>query len=464
MLGIVRRIAGLCVIGAVGSAVRPLLRQSVVCGALLAASGCSTQAPVKPLPADPAFAAGVPVGHTRFSNTSLSELFTDLVFDTEWGETIPRLLRLDAPVSVHLTGPSSADYAQFVDGLLSQIAREAGVEISRGAPPHNLVVRFVPGREWAPLSGNQCIIVFGTPTWASFLQDRQRYSDWQAVAPIELASRTVFIPDTNEPHEIRECLIEEIAQALGPTNDIYGLGPSIFNDDDAHVWPTRLDYLMLRVLYDPRMRSGIGRADARARALEILNRINPKGHRAPSLPPHRQREFLRWRKQLHDLYDLISKGRARTPSARAIVTAILREARTKAPFTAYHCEALSVAATLETDDKSPAALGAVDQAERVCETVHGPSDIRAAGLQLSRGIALLGQRRDRDALQAIEGLDRTFLAYGQDAMLAIAYAARWTALYNLGDPEAERAKELALAWTIYAFGEDHDAIQRWKTL
>lgn len=417
---------------------------------------------VKPL--DAGFAGMVPIGHTRFSNTSLSALFTDLVFDTEWGGTIPKLLRLEAPVSVALVGQGSERYTDFLDALLAQIGREASIAISRGGPPNGLTVQFVPGTDWGPLDGNQCVIVFGRPGWQTFLQDRARYSDWRKVSADELAYRTVFIPDSNEPHEIRECLIEEVAQALGPTNDIYGLGPSIFNDDDAHVWPTRLDYLMLRVLYDPEMAPGIGRREARTRAARILDRINPDGRGAPILPAHRQKDFLSWRKQLHRLYDLINSGKAGSPKAQAIVERILREAESRAPNSPYHCEALSVAATLESERPGGAALPAVDRARNICERAHGKSDIRNAALRLSRAIALLSEKRDEATLREIEGLPDLFLAQGQEALLAITHAVRWTALYNLDDPNAEAARTLAIAWSTYAFGEDNAAVQRWRKL
>ena len=105
---------------------------------------------------------------------------------------------------------------------------------------------------------------------------------------------TVYIPNTLEPYLMRLCLIEEIAQALGPANDLYGAGMSIFNDDNVHVWPTALDYLMLRVLYQPEMRTGLSRAETRRRARQVLARLNPAGNTAPALPTLRQKEMSDW--------------------------------------------------------------------------------------------------------------------------------------------------------------------------
>ena len=53
------------------------------------------------------------------------------------------------------------------------------------------------------------------------------------------------------------CIHEEIAQGLGLANDSPGARPSIFNDDEEFALLTRHDELLLRMLYDPRLRSGM---------------------------------------------------------------------------------------------------------------------------------------------------------------------------------------------------------------
>ena len=415
-------------------------------------------------PTDAAFAAAVPVGHTRFSNQSLAELFGDLHFDTEWGEAVPELLRLNAPINVALNGPGSAQYTGFLDRFLGQISAQANIDAARGQGPHNLFIWLVPGTEWGPLAGNQCVIVFGKPTWPEFLIDRRRYSDYSAVSRSELALRTIFIPNTNEPHEIRECLIEEIVQSLGPSNDIYGLGPSIFNDDDAHVWPTRLDYLMLRVLYDPEMDAGIRRQEAVRRARRILDRVNPDGQSAPRIPKHRQMDFLAWRENLHELFDMINSGDGESDRAHVVMKKIVGEAETRAPASPYHCEALSVAASMEREAGSARAKPALDRARQVCERVHGKADVRAASLKLAHAIMLIGDDKNRSALTETEGLPEVFLSTGQEALLAMTHAVRWTALFNMDDPKADAARRKAVAWSAYAFGDDHETVQQWRRL
>ncbi|MCY1125556.1 DUF2927 domain-containing protein [Frigidibacter sp. RF13] len=59
------------------------------------------------------------------------------------------------------------------------------------------------------------------------------------------------------------CIEEEIAQALGLVNDSSRARPSIFNDNQEFGTLTRQDELMIRLLYDPRLRPGMALAEAR---------------------------------------------------------------------------------------------------------------------------------------------------------------------------------------------------------
>ncbi|SFC51343.1 DUF2927 domain-containing protein [Tropicimonas isoalkanivorans] len=59
------------------------------------------------------------------------------------------------------------------------------------------------------------------------------------------------------------CLHEEVAQGLGLANDSPSARPSIFNDDEEFALLTRHDELLLRILYDPRLRPGMDAATAR---------------------------------------------------------------------------------------------------------------------------------------------------------------------------------------------------------
>ena len=55
---------------------------------------------------------------------------------------------------------------------------------------------------------------------------------------------------------MRDCLHEELAQAMGPLNDLYELSDSVFNDDNFHTVLTGFDMLVLRLHYAPELANG----------------------------------------------------------------------------------------------------------------------------------------------------------------------------------------------------------------
>ncbi|HQU69854.1 MAG TPA: DUF2927 domain-containing protein [Albidovulum sp.] len=59
------------------------------------------------------------------------------------------------------------------------------------------------------------------------------------------------------------CIHEELAQSMGLINDSPRARPSIFNDNEEFALLTRQDELMLKMLYDPRLKPGMTLAEAR---------------------------------------------------------------------------------------------------------------------------------------------------------------------------------------------------------
>ncbi len=75
----------------------------------------------------------------------------------------------------------------------------------------------------------------------------------------------------------RACIHEELAQGMGLANDSPQARPSIFNDDDEFATLTAMDQVMLQILYDPRLTSGMTLDQARPILTKIgddLNRPN----------------------------------------------------------------------------------------------------------------------------------------------------------------------------------------------
>ena len=71
------------------------------------------------------------------------------------------------------------------------------------------------------------------------------------------------------------CIVEELTQIMGLPNDSAAVYPSIFNDQSIYILLTGLDYLLLKVLYDPRVMPGMNSQQV----LPVLRKIVDEFHR-----------------------------------------------------------------------------------------------------------------------------------------------------------------------------------------
>jgi hypothetical protein len=78
-----------------------------------------------------------------------------------------------------------------------------------------------------------------------------------------ILNAVVIIPvDRAREHaKLVDCIVEELTQVLGLPNDSEKVFPSIFNDRSVDHLLSGLDYILLKTLYDPRLRPGMGKAE-----------------------------------------------------------------------------------------------------------------------------------------------------------------------------------------------------------
>ncbi len=408
-------------------------------------------APIPPrAPAEPVLHARLPAGHTAYDNASLARLFVTLTHDTEWGGARPHLVRFEAPVAVRMEGRGAAAHRGFLAAYLGYLRQHAGVAIGPGEAGANMFVRLVPGADFRVLlPAASCVLVPGDRAWGAFANAPDRMGGLAMAAARRIEAVTIFIPEDAIPADLRRCLLEEIAQGLGPLNDLYGLGPSIFNDDFGHLWPTRLDLLMLRVLYDPALETGLGRAETERRARAALDRLNPAGRAARPLPAVTHRSEGRWRAHVAEALRTDRSAAERRRAARAA----LAFAEAAFPASAWHCHSLLLHAQLEKAADPERADAALAEAEGLCARVHGAEDPRLAQIRLTRAGLALSRAAPAEALAATEGLAPVLAGHGLDEALAAHYSIRARALASLGQrAAARRAASQAAAWTAYATG------------
>jgi hypothetical protein len=89
------------------------------------------------------------------------------------------------------------------------------------------------------------------------------YAFFDPTMPSTYSAGIVLIRAEHPPLTRLSCVQEEMAQAMGLPNDSREARPSLFNDSREFALLTEHDAILLRMLYDPRLRPGMTAAEAR---------------------------------------------------------------------------------------------------------------------------------------------------------------------------------------------------------
>ena len=436
-------------------------RCALVLATLLAA--CSpgpTPAPptraatVSNLPPMRGFSDNTVVPVTR-SNPEMAEDFLDLTFRMESGRAISAMTRFEGPITVRVAAGAPGSLAPDLDALLARLRREAGIDISRSDQPDaSITVEAVPQKALQnAVPQAACFVVPRVHDWAEFLKMRRTDAvDWSTLTV--RTNATIFIPADAAPQEIRDCLHEELAQALGPLNDLYRLPDSVFNDDNIHAVLTGFDMLMLRATYAPELHSGMTRAQAAPLVGQLLARLNPRGQRSGvGSFPDTSRDWIA------AMETALTNGSGpavrRQSVARAV--AIANQFRWGGPREGFSYYALG---RLQVGYDSTAALAAFNRADAIYSgsplmQIHSAHiAVQKAAFTLSAGDAI-GTLKLADAGIPVAA------RHQNAALMATLMMFKAEALDMQGDSVAAQAVRVdSLGWARYGFGSDANVRDR----
>ncbi len=234
------------------------------------------------LPPMKIFAVPSPTPPAR-SNRDIARDFVDLSFMMESGRELPILTRFEGPITVRVTGKPPASLSPDLTRLLYRLRTEAGIDITLTKDKSaNITIEAVSRSDIRRnLPQAACFVAPNISSLSQYRSARRTSkTNWALLE--ERSKIAVFVPNDTSPQEVRDCLHEELAQALGPLNDLYRLSDSVFNDDNVHAVLTGFDMTILRAYYDPAMANGMSRDQVEARLPAVLARINPRGQNRSS--------------------------------------------------------------------------------------------------------------------------------------------------------------------------------------
>ena len=402
------------------------------------------------LPAMRTFGAPVRMPLTR-SNMSIAQDFLDLAFKMESGRSLPIFTRFEGPITVRVAGHYNDQLVTDLLKLTRRMQTEAGVNIFvNNAPNAAITVEAVPRSELnRVVPGAACFVVPRVSGWQEFLAMRRTPAvDWATVTTREKA--TVFVPSDVSPQETRDCLHEELAQAIGPLNDLYRLSDSIFNDDNMHAVLTSFDMLVLRAFYSPELRSGMSRQQVAEVLPGLLARLNPAGERGTaSRTSSTSRDWI----DLMEYALSSSNGLAQRQqvSERAInLTRAFGWNDIREGFANFVYGRLNVT---NNPQAAYAAFLAADQAYRADPGAR----VQRAHVAVQLAAYTLSHGRDQETLAIANEAIPIATAYENASLLATLMMFKAEALENLGyRNEAQQVRLDSLGWARYGFGSEQN--------
>lgn len=381
-------------------------------------------------------------------NAQLVQDFMALSFQLESGRPLAVFTRFEGPITVGVLGDPPDSLEPDLADLLVRLRREAGIDITRAAPGEaaSITVEALPRQELQRIVPQAaCFVVPNASGWDDFLNRRRDNStDWGLLTRRTRAA--VFLPSDVSPQEIRDCLHEEIAQALGPLNDLYRLPFSIFNDDNLHTVLTTFDMLILRATYDDTLRTGQSPREVARRLPAIFARLHPRGQ--GDATPLAQPSTRGWMRALNRSLSPGTGNRARVASAGQAVR-LARDAGWSDVRLGYSLLSFGRAA-LGTEPER--AIASILEAAFVFREAYG-QDVHAAHAVVQPAAFALTAGQADVTLRLVERAIPAAQAGQNAALLSTLLLIRAEALELEGRvSEASLVRQEGTAWALYGYG------------
>jgi len=405
-------------------------------------------APESDLPPVRVFAGSSPAAPAR-ANNDLAFDFIELSFRLESGRELPVLTRFEGPITVAVTGAQPPSLQHDLTRLLGRLRSEARIDITQTTGPvANITINAVPRSEIRnALPQAACFVAPNVSSMPEYLQARKaRTANWSQLR--ERTRLAIFLPNDVSPQEVRDCLHEELAQSLGPLNDLYRLADSVFNDDNVHTVLTGFDMMILRAYYSPKLHSGMTRGQVAATLPHIFREINPTGERIAATFP--VRTPIQWKRAVEAALgpaSTRSQRRAGAEEALRIARAMGLQDQRRA-FAHY-----AMGRVLQREDPATAQQHYL-QAQKFYEATPGTS-LHLAFVATQLSAYAISKGDGAEALNLIGPHIETARISENAALLSTLLLLRAEALDLENRASEARAVRLdSLGWARYGFGSD----------
>jgi hypothetical protein len=225
-----------------------------------------------------AFALEQPWHDKKFITDSFVKIALRREYSTNAKQDIVRKWRKPMRVYVQSKVGSSKLQKEMVGVQLNHLALITGHRIGfvANAKEANLIVVFTLKKNMK--SSMKTLGLYNNKSDA-ILEKAVCLGNIKATNKGEIRSAYIHIPvdSTRSRGLFLNCIVEEITQVMGLLNDSDDVFPSIFNDRSIDGYLSGLDYLLLKILYHPKIKMGMKETRVRDVVAEVLTELDDDG-------------------------------------------------------------------------------------------------------------------------------------------------------------------------------------------
>jgi hypothetical protein len=202
-----------------------------------------------------------------FTDAEISDGFFKVTFGAEFHVAggVDRIRKYDGPVRIFIDNRAKPDRTPQVEAAIADIRKRIrNLDIARTErrDDANMVVSLIHDRDLARMIR----AVYGIDRARRIQRslEPQCLSGFRKDESSRILRSDVIITADAGDFIFHDCVYEELLQALGPINDDTTVPWTMFNDDVQMGFFGVYDQYLLNILYDPRIRPGMTRAEVEA--------------------------------------------------------------------------------------------------------------------------------------------------------------------------------------------------------
>jgi hypothetical protein len=222
---------------------------------------------------------------TAFSDDEIKDGFFKTAFRAElqFGRHDERIRKFDEPVRVFIANQGAPDRRTNIAAVIADIGAHVDhvdVAATDDRQAANFVVTLVNRRDM-----EQTIVARYGLRQARRIQQKLRPECLSGIAKdqsFRIRRAEVLLPADVDDFSFHDCAYEELLQGLGIINDDDSVPWTMFNDNVRMGFFDRYDQYLVNILYDPRIRPGMTKAQVEALLPEVLPTVRAWVADAPS--------------------------------------------------------------------------------------------------------------------------------------------------------------------------------------